>query len=622
MFPHLLFAMVVVQSEREQRTRHLQESHRSTDAAASIVTLLANRQARLAPENAANALALLEELTFRCRALSLLPAAAACVTCASDGYAMAYAAPESPPLALDELSVASPASDAPAAPLCALPSDVLVRILAALPTVEDLGRADCVCHGLHDDAVEEALRLRAAAAGLRVPETLPEGETSWTQKLCWDERRRRFGRPSVVAGGMYHSLILDASGRLLSCGNATLDGGRPGLLGHGAAVEHLDVPRPVPSLLHMRIRTLAAAEFHSLALSESGAAYSWGYGALGRLGHGDEADRHAPCRLQTPGGPPPTAHDGAPSAAAEAFFTAASAGSCHTLLLSASGVAYSCGYGGSGRLGLGEALLRGRPLPTVLAPRALEGADEGACDGVCEGARVGALLSLRAVAAGTHHTLVLSHAGAVYSCGEGGLGQLGHCEDESCWRPRRVAGALEGVACCAVAAGRLHSLALSDDGVVYSWGEGDDGRLGHGHVDSCWSPSPIRGPLSGRRVCEVSTVWDHSLALTADGLVFSWGLGLCGQLGHGDEEQNELSPRLLEGLTGTRVVGVAAGARTCFAAATDGCLFGWGVGVTTEDDLHGLSHRVSTLGLGLEKNQCEPVQYLGLRVHRRELRRG
>ena len=58
--------------------------------------------------------------------------------------------------------------------------------------------------------IEEALRLRAHAGGQPVPSSLPEGEVSWTQKLCWDERRRRFGGRSVVAGGMYHSVFLAA----------------------------------------------------------------------------------------------------------------------------------------------------------------------------------------------------------------------------------------------------------------------------------------------------------------------------------------------------------------------------------------------------------------------------
>ena len=81
-----------------------------------------------------------------------------------------------------------------------------------------------------------------------------------------------------------------------------------------------------------------------------------------------------------------------------------------------------------------------------------------------------------------------------------------------------------------------------------------------------------------------------------------------------------MTPRQIEGLVGTRAVAVAAGAHHCFAVAVDGCLFGWGVGKT--EDERGRGTPVSTLGLCLQSNQCEPKQYPGLRVCRTELPRG
>ena len=504
-----------------------------------------------------------------------------------------------------------------------LPNDVLTRVVSWLPTVEDIGRADCVCRAFHrgDSAppppppppispVEEALRQRAAASGHRVPSELPDGESSWIQKLCWDERRRRHGERAVVAGGMYHSAFVRGDGALLTCGNSTLDGGRPGLLGHGESVERLQVPTVVPALRHVRIRSLAAGEYHTVAIAEGGAAYSWGYGGLGRLGHGDERDRFAPTEVvlprlpapssagaaaanhaavgMAPGGDAPTA-----AACADRGVFAAAAGHCHTLLLTgAPGFAFSCGYGGSGRLGLGEGIDDTRQL----APRPIE-----ALAGV----------PLLAVSAGAFHTLLLTAGGEVYSCGDGGLGQLGHGDAlRNEYTPRRVEslGAV-GARVCAIGAGRVHSLCITEDGHAYSWGEGDEGRLGHGDDASSSVPRLIRG-LLGRRVCSISCVWDHSAALTDGGRVYSWGLGMCGQLGHGDEEESVHAPRQVEALAATKVVAIAAGAHHCFAVAADGCLFGWGIGSTTEDDA------VDTLGLKLDGHQCLPVQYDGLRVSR------
>lgn len=108
-----------------------------------------------------------------------------------------------------------------------------MRIIA-LTSVEDIGRLDSTCHTFHSasetgrpSAVEEALRLRAHASAHTVPHVLPEGWSSWTQMLCWEERRHRFVEPPIAAGGMYHSLLIEGGGRLLTCGSATLDGGRP-----------------------------------------------------------------------------------------------------------------------------------------------------------------------------------------------------------------------------------------------------------------------------------------------------------------------------------------------------------------------------------------------------------
>ena len=71
----------------------------------------------------------------------------------------------------------------------------------------------------------------------------------------------------------------------------------------------------------------------------------------------------------------------------------------------------------------------------------------------------------------------------------------------------------------------------------------------------------------------------------------------------------------MQGLQGAKVAAVAAGAHHCFAVGVNGCLYGWGVGKTTEEDA------VDALGLRLQSNQCQPLQYLGLRLNRPALAR-
>ena len=59
-------------------------------------------------------------------------------------------------------------------------------------------------------------------------------------------------------------------------------------------------------------------------------------------------------------------------------------------------------------------------------------------------------------------------------------------------------------------------------------------RLGHGDQQNQLLPKKIEA-LAGQRVIAVSAGGRHSLALTADGAVWSWGGGREGRLGHGDE---------------------------------------------------------------------------------------
>ena len=64
----------------------------------------------------------------------------------------------------------------------------------------------------------------------------------------------------------------------------------------------------------------------------------------------------------------------------------------------------------------------------------------------------------------------------------------------------------------------------------------------------------------------------HSLAVTADGAVWSWGEGDDGKLGHGDE-QNQKLPKKVEAFAGQGVVAVLAGAFHSLAHhPADGCL--------------------------------------------------
>ena len=195
--------------------------------------------------------------------------------------------------------------------------------------------------------------------------------------------------------------------------------------------------------------------------------------------------------------------------------------------------------------------------------------------------------------------MAVTDAGALYSWGGGSCGELGHGDHANQPTPRRVE-ELTNVRVTAVAAGSVHSLAVSGAGALYTWGHGLYGRLGHGdHQDQ---PRPKAVEAVGQVVVRaVAAGQAHSLAVSEAGEVFSWGHGELGPLGHGDEE-DWLEPLRIAGLGGVRVCAVAAGAVHSLAVGSDGAVYGWGCG---ED---------ARLGLELTEDQLVPRRYPALRV--------
>jgi alpha-tubulin suppressor-like RCC1 family protein len=87
------------------------------------------------------------------------------------------------------------------------------------------------------------------------------------------------------------------------------------------------------------------------------------------------------------------------------------------------------------------------------------------------------------MACGANHTVALTRDGGVYSWGDGAAGQLGHPEypTESQSTPTRVQFFDAANACAAFAsAGVVHTAVQTTDGSVYMFGDGRYGKLGGG----------------------------------------------------------------------------------------------------------------------------------------------
>lgn len=130
----------------------------------------------------------------------------------------------------------------------------------------------------------------------------------------------------------------------------------------------------------------------------------------------------------------------------------------------------------------------------------------------------------RRIACGQYHSVVLSAEGEVYTFGNGYSGQLGrpiNTAGTPAWQPTCVNFPIDEmvstpVVVVQIASGNAHTLCLTDQGRVYVFGSGDDGQLASGGVRS------HRSPIAVRTVCgirEIVAGSDWSLFRDRDGKV-------------------------------------------------------------------------------------------------------
>ncbi|XP_060103053.1 probable E3 ubiquitin-protein ligase HERC6 [Heteronotia binoei] len=219
---------------------------------------------------------------------------------------------------------------------------------------------------------------------------------------------------------------------------------------------------------------------------------------------------------------------------------------------------YCWGEGACGQLGLGEEGEE-QPVRFRAGPEALH--------------RRGVAL----VACGEFHTLLLHPDGGVSSCGGNARDQLGRRLPAGRLRssvPEQIQ-ALEAQTIVHVSCGKEHSLAICSNGRVFSWGAGTSGQLGTGELKDRLIPKKIDG-LSTCKVIQVTCGHYHSIALTKDGRVFSWGQNVYGQLGIGKEDSSHGQPQHVSALNGIPLAQVAAGGAHSFALSLSGIAYGWG----------------------------------------------
>ena len=182
------------------------------------------------------------------------------------------------------------------------------------------------------------------------------------------------------------------------------------------------------------------------------------------------------------------------------------------------------------------------------------------------------------VACSPLHAVACTRDGDVYTWGCGVDGKLGHGDLEPVALPRMIA-TLEGEEVSSVAAGLRHTVITTIDGELFSWGSDADGRLGQMNQQGPQlTPKQIAGPLADAIVKEVAAGAAHTVVRCSKGLLWTWGLGTDGRLGHGTDETESL-PRVVDGVPrGQRVVNCAAGDAHTVFCLDNGDVYSFGLG--------------------------------------------
>lgn len=187
------------------------------------------------------------------------------------------------------------------------------------------------------------------------------------------------------------------------------------------------------------------------------------------------------------------------------------------------------------------------------------------------------ITSLAAHCEGKHY-MAMDNCGYVFAwgCAEGGRLGIGEVSVSYVETPTHIR-SLDDKMVEEIFCGCTYSAAITTSGQLYTWGRGTYGRLGHGNSDDKLTPTLVQA-LEDYRVVDVAlgSGDSHTLCLTEDGLIFAWGDGDYGKLGNGSCNGSQL-PILISNLP--KVKKVYAGSQFSVALTCEGKIYTWGKGM-------------------------------------------
>jgi alpha-tubulin suppressor-like RCC1 family protein len=314
---------------------------------------------------------------------------------------------------------------------------------------------------------------------------------------------------------------------------------RFGVVGTAGKVAQLELNRPTPvSGIRGRVVQIATSNSDGYARTSDGAVWAWGVGSSGELGDGQTpASETTAVRVAFPAGTQITAlanpmpFDGA-------------------LAIDAHGQVWGWGLNADGDLCL--------PGGVETTPQRLT-------------------LSGVTLATGARTHSLFDSRGRVYACGTGSSGELGNGSTTGSPTPTPVVGLPADAGVTALTSSWAGSGALLSNGTYYNWGYNAAGQMGDGTTTNRDVPVAVRLPAPVRQVFQGGSGADNgqTVAILADGSVWSWGNNQRGQLGNGTRT-NSNTPVRVSVPAGATFVTVNSGGYSSYAIDQTGRLWAWG----------------------------------------------
>jgi alpha-tubulin suppressor-like RCC1 family protein len=282
-------------------------------------------------------------------------------------------------------------------------------------------------------------------------------------------------------------------------------------------------------------KQVSCGDVRTVAIKTDGTLWTWGSGLSGQLGNAAITNRSTPVTTFAGG----------------TNWKQVISGSFHATAIKTDGTLWTWGLGNGGRLGNAQTTIRSTPVTTFAGGT-----------------------NWKQVSGGGSHTAAIKTDGTLWTWGNGTSGQLGNAQLTD--RSTPVTTFAGGNNWRHVSCAFRHTAVIKTDGTLWTWGNGNYGRLGNAIITGNIS-TPVTTFAGGTNWKQVSCGQFHTAAIKTDGTLWTWGNGVSGRLGNAILTGNISTP-VTTFAGGANWKQVTSGRFHTAAIKTDGTLWTWGGG--------------------------------------------